>query len=108
MAGLGQYLQETRSELRHVAWPTRTQTIVYTVMVALLSVGVSLYLGLFDYIFTSGLSRALQVLPAATPVTITQQPAASTSNATLIPMPTLTPTPKAKGPSPNFNIPAQQ
>ncbi len=107
MAGLGQYLQETRSELRHVAWPTQTQTIVYTVLVALLSVGVALYLGLFDYIFTSGLSRALQVLPAATPVTITQQSATSTpTKATSTP--TQAPAPKSKGPTPNFNIPAQQ
>ncbi|OGG52355.1 preprotein translocase subunit SecE [Candidatus Kaiserbacteria bacterium RIFCSPLOWO2_12_FULL_53_8] len=58
------YLKDTRGELRHVAWPTRLQTIVYTVLVALISIAVSLYLGLFDYLFTTGLSRFLQVFPA--------------------------------------------
>ena len=58
-----QYLQDTRGELRHVAWPTRTQTIVYSVLVAAISVGVALYLGLFDFLFTGGLKNALSVLP---------------------------------------------
>lgn len=54
---LFQYIRDTQGELRHVAWPTRTQTIVYTVLVAGVSVAVALYLGLFDYIFTSTLAR---------------------------------------------------
>ncbi|MDP3645850.1 MAG: preprotein translocase subunit SecE [bacterium] len=66
------YLQETRAELRHVAWPTHMQTAIYTVMVALLSVGVALYLGLFDYIFTTSLTRAISVLPTANPIDIEQ------------------------------------
>jgi preprotein translocase subunit SecE len=81
MAGIGQYLKETRGELKHVAWPTRTQTVVYTVLVALISVGVALYLGLFDYIFTTGLTHLVTNLPAQNPITVTQQPAA-TSTAT--------------------------
>ncbi|KKW47569.1 preprotein translocase subunit SecE [Candidatus Kaiserbacteria bacterium RIFCSPHIGHO2_02_FULL_59_21] len=58
-----QYLKETRGELRHVAWPTRLQTILYTVIVILLSLFVAAYLGFFDYIFTTGLAKALQFLP---------------------------------------------
>ena len=58
-----QYLKETRGELRHVAWPTRMQTILYTVIVILLSLFVAAYLGFFDYIFTTGLAKALQFLP---------------------------------------------
>ncbi|MBI4088309.1 preprotein translocase subunit SecE [Candidatus Kaiserbacteria bacterium] len=82
MSGFGQYLKDTRGELRHVAWPTQTQTIVYTVLVALISVGVALYLGLFDFIFTSGLARTLEILPSAEPVTVTQEPfSTSTSGA---------------------------
>lgn len=69
-----QYLKDTRGELRHVAWPTRTQTVVYTILVVMVSVGVALYLGLFDFLFTNALSRALSLLPAANPITITQQP----------------------------------
>lgn len=64
-------MKETQGELRHVAWPTRAQTIVYTVLVALISVGIALYLGLFDYLFTTGLAKAVGVLP--TTPTQTQQ-----------------------------------
>ena len=37
-----QYLKDTRSELRHVAWPTRMQTIMYTIIVIVLSRGLLL------------------------------------------------------------------
>ena len=78
MAGIGQYLKDTRGELRHVAWPTRTQTIVYTVLVALISIGIALYLGFFDFLFTTGLTNIvnrLQSNPAAV-----QQPINSSSS----------------------------
>ncbi|MBI4093498.1 preprotein translocase subunit SecE [Candidatus Kaiserbacteria bacterium] len=58
-----QYIKDTRSELRHVAWPTRTQTIVYTSLVVGISLFVSAYLGFFDHVFTTGLGRVLQFLP---------------------------------------------
>ena len=67
-----QYLQDTRGELRHVAWPTRTQTIIYSILVAALSIGVSLYLGLFDFLFTGGLKNALSVLPQNIPSQVEQ------------------------------------
>ena len=63
-----QYLKDTRGELNHVAWPTRTQTITYTILVMVLSILISLYLGFFDYIFTTGLARTLEFLPQNTPV----------------------------------------
>lgn len=59
-----QYLKDTRGELRHVAWPTRIQTIIYTVLVVALSILVALYLGFFDYVFTTGLARLIEFLPA--------------------------------------------
>lgn len=65
MAGIGQYLKDTHGELRHVAWPTQTQTIVYTVLVAIISVIVAAYLGLFDFLFTSGVTRLVGTTPAA-------------------------------------------
>jgi preprotein translocase SecE subunit len=79
MASIGDYLRETQGELRHVAWPTRLQTIVYTILVALISVGVAAYLGFFDYLFTSGLSRFVQALPAANPIQVTQIATGTTS-----------------------------
>jgi preprotein translocase SecE subunit len=63
---IGQYLKDTRTELRHVAWPTQTQTIVYTILVALISIGIALYLGLFDFLFTTGLTPVVKRLPANT------------------------------------------
>ena len=51
----GDYLKETRGELKHVAWPTRSQAITFTAIVVIISVGLALYLGLFDYIFSLGL-----------------------------------------------------
>ena len=74
-----QYLKDTQGELRHVAWPTRLQTIVYTILVALISIGVALYLGLFDYLFTTTLARFLGVAPTQSPITVTQQPLATTT-----------------------------
>jgi len=56
--GLIQYFKDTQAEMRHVAWPTQTQTIVYTALVVLVSIIVSLYVGFFDFLFT----RSLEVL----------------------------------------------
>lgn len=63
--GLVQYLQDTRAELNHVAWPTRVQTVVFTILVIIVSILMSLYLGFFDYLFTTSLGRALEFLPSA-------------------------------------------
>ena len=98
--GLGQYLQDTRAELRHVAWPTQAQTIVYTVLVIVLSVFIALYLGLFDFIFTGTLARLVNANGGA-PTTVTQQP---------ITISTTTPvTPAAQAPAVDINslIPGQ-
>ncbi len=95
--GLMQYINETRAELRHVAWPTRLQTIVYTVIVVALSVFIALYLGFFDFIFTTGLARTVAVLPHSNSgVTVT----ASTSEGTLI-ISTSTPAAPVKKPIPS-------
>ncbi|MFA7309927.1 MAG: preprotein translocase subunit SecE [Candidatus Paceibacterota bacterium] len=86
MAGIGQYLKETQGELRHVAWPTRLQTIVYTILVLAISVGVALYLGLFDYIFTTGMTRLVGAAPAVSPIQITQETnIATSSTSTVVP-----------------------
>lgn len=85
-----QYLRDTKGELRYVAWPTRLQTIVYTILVMLLSVFIALYLGLFDFIFTTGLRNTLEVLPqgnSAPQITVTQTPIATTTP--VAPTPTL-------------------
>ena len=45
------YIKETRGELKHVNWPTRRQTIIFTTIVIILSILTGLYLGFFDFVF---------------------------------------------------------
>ena len=81
-----QYLLDTRGELRHVAWPTRMQTIVYSILVAVLSIGIALYLGLFDFIFTGGLKTALSVLPQNIPTQVEQTATTTQSSGSSTPI----------------------
>lgn len=57
MSKLGEYLKETKAELKHVSWPTRNQAILFTVVVVVFSFVVAFFLGAFDYIFL----RAIQL-----------------------------------------------
>lgn len=61
MKPLFNYLKAVREELRHVTWPTRTQAILYTIFVICISIVVSLILGGFDFIFTQGLEKLIQL-----------------------------------------------
>jgi preprotein translocase subunit SecE len=53
------YLNETKAELRHVNWPTKSQAINYTIVVIVLSLVVAGLLGLFDLVFNLLLKLAL-------------------------------------------------
>ena len=59
MSKLSTYITETREEMKHVTWPTRKQTINFTIIVILISIIVAAYLGFFDYIFSTGLQSIL-------------------------------------------------
>lgn len=48
---IGEYLRETKMEIKHVNWPTRRQSIVFTIIVIAISIFVGAFLGFFDYIF---------------------------------------------------------
>lgn len=52
MNALMQYIRDTRGEMRHVAWPTQAQTIIFTALVIVISIATALYLGFLDFIFT--------------------------------------------------------
>ncbi len=56
--GIASYLVETRGELKHVSWPSRRQTILFTVLVLVVSLVVAAYLGILDFLF----SRLLELL----------------------------------------------
>ena len=47
------FLKESRQEFKRVNWPTREETIRYTLIVIGISVAVAVYLGLLDYVFTN-------------------------------------------------------
>ncbi|OHA89820.1 MAG: preprotein translocase subunit SecE [Candidatus Zambryskibacteria bacterium RIFCSPHIGHO2_02_FULL_43_14] len=46
------YIRDTRGELKYVSWPTRRQSIIFTVVVVVISILVSIFLGFFDYLFS--------------------------------------------------------
>ncbi|HLP44086.1 MAG TPA: preprotein translocase subunit SecE [Candidatus Nanoarchaeia archaeon] len=54
-----EYLKETRGELKHVSWPTRSQAVAFTLVVIGISILVAIFLGVFDYIFTQLISKFL-------------------------------------------------
>lgn len=52
MPNISTFLKEVKEELLKVVWPTRDQTIRYTILVILVAVAVGLFLGGLDYILT--------------------------------------------------------
>jgi preprotein translocase subunit SecE len=59
MSKLSNYILETRGELKHVSWPTRKQTFMFTILVIFISIIIAVYLGLFDYLFSIGLKNLI-------------------------------------------------
>jgi preprotein translocase SecE subunit len=56
MSRLGNYLRDTIAEMKHVKWPTQSQTLVYTALVVAVSAFVALFLSAFDYGFSQALN----------------------------------------------------
>lgn len=52
MRTLINYFKETKEEMSHVSWPTRRQTVNYTVLVVVIAVFIAAFLGVFDALFT--------------------------------------------------------
>ena len=53
------FLKEVRVELKKVTWPTRKQTIKYTLIVIGVSLAVAIFLGLWDFIFSWLIARII-------------------------------------------------
>ena len=49
--------------MRHVSWPSRREVVVFTATVVAASIVVSLFLGLFDFIFGAGLRELVRISP---------------------------------------------
>lgn len=54
-----EYFRQVRSELRHVSWPSRQQTTMYTIVVIAVSIATAVYLGLLDYVFEIIIKRII-------------------------------------------------
>lgn len=56
------FFEEARVEFGHVNWPTRKEAMRLTAIVIGLSVALAVFLGAFDYLFTSTISYLAQKL----------------------------------------------
>ncbi|MDE2030799.1 MAG: preprotein translocase subunit SecE [Patescibacteria group bacterium] len=54
-----EYIKEVILEMKHVTWPTRSQTMYFTIAVLIVSAFIAYYLGFFDKVFSMGLERFL-------------------------------------------------
>ncbi len=55
--GIFNYFRETKTEMKHVTWPTRKQVISFTVIVIVLSLVTAAFLGFFDYVFSNAIKQ---------------------------------------------------
>jgi preprotein translocase subunit SecE len=53
------FFTESWTELRHVNWPTRQEAVRLTSIVIGMSIGLAVFLGFFDYLFTTILKSAI-------------------------------------------------
>jgi len=51
------FLKEVKLEMKKVNWPTRKETIKYTLIIIAVSIAVAMFLGGLDYIFTTMLNK---------------------------------------------------
>lgn len=59
IAQIREFLQESRQEFKRVNWPTREETIRYTLFVVGFSLGLALFLGVLDYGFVQILEKII-------------------------------------------------
>ena len=54
-ARIKNFFAESRQELRHVNWPTRQEAIRLTSIVIGIALGLAVFLGFFDFLFTNAI-----------------------------------------------------
>jgi preprotein translocase subunit SecE len=52
MSKIGNYLKETKGEMKHVSWPSAKQAFYFTGIIIVIAILISAFLGLFDFVFT--------------------------------------------------------
>lgn len=55
------FLQEARSEVRKVVWPTRNETMVSTIMVLIMATLITIVFSLVDLVVRYGLSGIIDL-----------------------------------------------
>ena len=55
------FVEESYSELKKVFWPTREQVRNLTVLVFVISAGIGVYIGFFDFLWTQVLQFLVNV-----------------------------------------------
>ena len=60
MSKISEYFLGSIEEMKKVTWPTKKETKNYTYLVVGISLGVALFLGALDYIFTFALEIVLK------------------------------------------------
>jgi len=53
------YLKATSAEMKHVKWPTQTQTVIYTALIIVICIVTGLFLAGFDYIFSQAIDAVV-------------------------------------------------
>jgi preprotein translocase SecE subunit len=56
---LAEYIKETKGEMKHVNWPTKSQAVNYTFLVVGLSVVTAAILALADFVFSMGVEKVI-------------------------------------------------
>ncbi len=58
------YFREAKVELEKVSWPTRKDTVKYSVLVFSLSVATAAFIGALDLGLSEGLEKLIFIIPA--------------------------------------------
>ncbi len=56
---LANYLKESKQEMKKVVWPSKKETINYTLAVVLISLGLALFFAVVDYFLNIGLEQII-------------------------------------------------
>ncbi len=54
-----QYFKDVRAELKHVSWPSSRLTIMYTIVVVIISAATAVVLGMLDYSFSAVIKQII-------------------------------------------------
>ncbi|MFA5188011.1 MAG: preprotein translocase subunit SecE [Patescibacteria group bacterium] len=54
------YIKDSIAELKKVTWPTRRQTVNYTLLVIGISLGLAAFIGLADYLLSLGVQLIIK------------------------------------------------